>query len=207
MTLRVVGAGMGRTGTHSLKLALERLVAEPCYHMFECIERPEHMLLWTAAAQGDSPDWDELFSGYGAAVDFPASAFWPELVQAYPDALILLSVRDTEGWWRSASETIFPAVLSQPQGPFRDMLDALWSARFTLAVDDESAAKAAYEAFNDRVRAEAPPERLLEWHPGDGWGPICAALGLPVPDEPFPHANTKAEFWELRADRLEPGRG
>ena len=190
---------MPRTGTNSLKLALERLLGEPCYHMFECFQRPEHMPLWTRAAQGDPPDWDELLSGYGAAIDFPPAAFWPELMGAYPEALILLSVRDTDGWWISASQTVFPFVLAMPPGPLREMIDALWSARFTLAVEDEQAAKAAFEKFNEQVRAEVPPERLLEWRPGDGWEPICAALEVPVPSESFPHVNTTMEFLETRA--------
>jgi hypothetical protein len=199
MSVRVVGAGLGRTGTNSLKLALERLLGEPCYHMFECYRRPEHMPVWTAAAGGDTPDWDELLSGYGAAIDFPPAAFWPELMRAFPEALILLSVRDTNEWWTSASRTIFPAVLAMPPGPVREMIEALWSSRFTLAVEDEHAAKAAFETFNAQVRAGVPAERLLEWRPGDGWEPICAALELPVPPEPFPHVNTTREFLETRA--------
>jgi hypothetical protein len=205
MTLRVVGAGMGRTGTNSLKLALERLLGKPCYHMFECLEHPEHMPIWTRAARGDLPNWDELLAGYGAAVDFPPAAFWPELMRAYPDALILLSVRDSDDWWKSASRTIFPSVLAMPPGPLREMIDALWSARFTLAIDDEQAATKAFETFNDRVRAGVPPERLLEWRPGDGWEPLCAALELAVPPEPFPHVNTAEEFWESLPARLPPG--
>jgi hypothetical protein len=190
---------MGRTGTNSLKLALERLLGEPCYHMFECVERPEHMPLWTAAARGDLPNWDRLLSGYGAAIDFPPAAFWPELMRAYPEALILLSVRDSDDWWRSASRTIFPTVLAMRPGPEREMIEALWSNRFTHDVENESSAKAAFEKFNAEVRAGVPRERLLEWRPGDGWEPICRALELPVPAEPFPHVNTTAEFLETRA--------
>jgi hypothetical protein len=189
---------MGRTGTNSLKLALERLLGEPCYHMFECYERPEHMPLWTAAARGDFPDWGQLLSGYGAAIDFPPAAFWPELMRAYPEALILLSVRDTDDWWRSASKTIFPTVRAMPPGPVREMIEALWSNRFTLDIENEEAAKSAFEEFNDEVRESVPPERLLEWRPGDGWEPICNALGLPVPHEPFPHVNTTKEYLETR---------
>jgi hypothetical protein len=205
MTLRVVGAGLGRTGTNSLKLALESLLGEPCYHMFECFERPEHMPLWTAAAQGDIPEWDHLLSGYGAAIDFPPAAFWPELMRAYPKALILLSVRDTDDWWKSASRTIFPTVLAMPPGPRREMIDAFWSSRFTLAIEDERAAKAAFEKWNDQVRAGVPPERLLEWRPGDGWELLCSALELPVPPEPFPHVNTTKEFLANRAPGTQAG--
>jgi hypothetical protein len=170
--------------------------------MFELLQRLEHAPIWAAAAHGELPDWDALFAGHGAAVDYPAAAFWPELMEAYPDALILLSVRDTEDWWRSASRTVFPSVRELPPGRLRDMMEALWSTRFTMAFDDEQAARASFEAHNERVRRGVPRERLLEWRPGDGWEPICRALDLPVPDEPFPHVNTTADFLEQISQRL-----
>src|SRR5262245_3217336 len=104
MSLRVVGAGLGRTGTMSLKIALERLLGAPCYHMIEVFQHPEHVAFWHEAALGRMPDWDQLFAGYAAAVDWPSAAFWPELMEAYPDALVVLSVRDTQSWWQSAHE-------------------------------------------------------------------------------------------------------
>jgi hypothetical protein len=107
---------------------------------------------------------------------------------------VLLSVRDADAWWRSASDTIFPASRKTPPGEWRDMVEALFAMRFTSRLDDRDAAVAAYEAHNDRVRREVPSGRLLEWRTGDGWGPLCAALRLPVPDEPFPHVNTTADF-------------
>ncbi len=194
MTLRVVGAGLGRTGTMSLKLALERLLGGPCYHMAEVFTHPQHVPLWTAAARGEMPDWPALFDGYRAAVDWPVAAFWPEVSAAFPDALVLLSVRDPQSWWESASQTIFPAIARQPPGPWRDMVDALFAARFTTALDDPAACMAELERHNARVRAAVPARRLLEWRAGDGWAPLCAALGVPVPDEPFPRTNTKDEF-------------
>ena len=107
MTLRVVGAGLGRTGTLSLKLALEKLLGGPCYHMAEVFAHPEHVPVWHAAARGEPVDWRALFAGYRAGVDWPQGSFWPEIAQAFPDALVLLSVRDADSWWQSASETIF----------------------------------------------------------------------------------------------------
>jgi len=196
MTLRVVGAGLGRTGTLSLKLALERLLGGSCYHMFEVFRHPEHVPLWTAACRGELPDWERLFEGYAATVDWPSGAFWPELIEAFPDALVLLSTRDPDDWWRSASRTIFPRTLELEPGPWREMVETLWAERFTMPVTDEAAVKAAFLDHNARVRAEVPAGRLLEWSPGDGWEPICAALGCPVPDVPFPHRNTTAEFLE-----------
>ncbi|HSI71633.1 MAG TPA: sulfotransferase, partial [Fimbriimonas sp.] len=110
MALKVVGAGLGRTGTHSLKLGLEKLLGAPCYHMAEVFERPQDVPVWHQAALGNMPDWDKFLAGYAAEVDWPSSAFWDELSQAYPESLILLSVRDPESWWESASQTIFGGI-------------------------------------------------------------------------------------------------
>ena len=200
MTLRVVGAGVGRTATMSLKHALERLLGEPCYHMFEVLEHPDHIPAWHGATFGDMPDWHELFDGFAAAVDWPASAFWPELSEAFPEAVVLLSVRDPHEWWRSADETIFPGVRAEaPTDPphmvqWHEMVREMMRSRFTEAIDDPVAAMRAFERHNDLVRETVPADRLVEWQPGDGWGPICAALDVPVPDEPFPHRNSTEEF-------------
>jgi hypothetical protein len=202
VTLRVVGAGVGRTGTTSLRIALKRLLGAPSYHMFEVFKRPEHVPLWHAAARGAMPDWRVLLEGYGAAVDWPASAFWPELAAAFPEALVLLSVRDAESWWRSADATIFPNIQRKPPAdpPFmadwHAMVLDVMATRFTAELADREAAVAAFEAHNARVRASIPEERLLEWQPGDGWEPLCERLGVAVPDEPFPRANTRTEFLE-----------
>jgi len=197
MTLKVVGAGLGRTGTHSLKLALERLLDEPCYHMLEVFEHPEHVGPWHQAALGSMPDWDQLFTGYGASVDWPAAAFWQEEAQAFPDALILLSTRDSAGWWRSCDNTIFE-VFRRADDNMPDEWTAMIHELFRRFADgdvlDEATAIAAYERHDAHVRDTAPPDRLLEWHPGDGWEPLCAALGIDVPDEAFPHVNSTADF-------------
>jgi hypothetical protein len=197
MPLKVVGAGLGRTGTHSLKLALERLLGEPCYHMIEVFGHPEHVGLWHQAALGAMPDWDKLFTGYGEAVDWPAAAFWQEQAEAFPDAVILLSTRDSAGWWRSCDNTIFE-VFRRADDDMPDewtaMIRELFRRFLGGDVLDEKIAIDAYERHNEHVRATAPPDRLLEWHPGDGWEPICRALGVEVPNEPFPHVNSTAEF-------------
>lgn len=194
--MKVVGAGLGRTGTNSLKLALERLLGEPCYHMIEVFAHPEHVAMWHQAAVGDMPNWDELFAGYGAAVDWPAAAYWKPQSEAYPDALILLSTRDSESWWKSCDNTIFQVFRSADEKMPSDwtaMVKEMFN-QFAGGRLDKASAIAAFERHNDTVRATAPPDRLLEWHAGDGWEPICRALGVDVPDEPFPHVNTTAEF-------------
>jgi hypothetical protein len=194
MTLRVVGAGLGRTGTMSLKLALERLLGAPCYHMSEVFAHPEHVALWHAAARDEPVDWHALFAGYAAAVDWPAGSFWPEVSAAFPEAILLLSTRSAESWWRSASQTIFPISAKAAGTPWHAMWLELAHRRFTPHLDDREAAIAAYERHNADVRARAPKQRLLEWTAQDGWGPLCRALGAPVPDEPFPHANSTEDF-------------
>jgi Sulfotransferase domain len=194
MSLRVVGAGLGRTGTMSLKLALERLLGAPCYHMLEVFKRPEHIPVWHAAARNEPVDWQSLFAGYAAAVDWPIGSFWPEVSAAFPDAVILLSTRSADSWWKSASETIFPTSARAAGTAWHEMWMELARNRFTPHLDDRAAAVAAYERHNAEVRARAPRARLLEWTARDGWDPLCRALGVAVPDEPFPHANSRAEF-------------
>lgn len=202
MTLRVVGAGLGRTGTHSLQLALQQLLGGRCYHMIEVFGRPDDIPVWHRAAEGTVPDWDALFADFRAAVDWPAAAFWRELSAWSPDALVLLSVReDPDAWWKSARDTIFEASVRPSDDPIfaaqLRMIHALLEHTFTPDWRDEDAAKAAYQRHNDAVRAAVPAERLVEWRPGDGWDPVCAALGLPVPAEPFPHVNSTADFRAL----------
>ena len=206
MPLKVVGAGLGRTGTMSLKQALEQLLGGPCYHMYEVFQHPEHVPMWHDAALGKPVDWDKLFDGYVAAVDWPVGSFWQEVGAHYPDALILLSSRDSEKWWNSANETIFNSIghISDDHLEWHRMIDALMGNRFTPRIDDKEAAISAFEKHNDECRKCAPSHRFLEWQAGDGWEPLCKALNLPVPDAPFPHANSKEEFLErVRAREAE----
>jgi Sulfotransferase domain len=207
-TLRIVGAGLGRTGTNSLKLALEQLLHGRCYHMAEVIERPDDVPVWHAAIRGDQPDWSAFLAGYEAAVDWPACAFWRELAEANPAAAVLLSMRESaEVWWRSFAATIVAALAKplpadRPDWAVRremtvDMLDLT----FTPGWRQREPAIAAYAAHNAAVRAAVPSGRLVEWLPSDGWGPLCAALGVPIPADPFPRSNSTAEF---RADQHAP---
>jgi hypothetical protein len=200
MALQVVGAGLGRTGTHSLKVALEQLLGGPCYHMVEVFGRPDQRDTWATAVRGEEVDWTSFLAPYRATVDWPAAAFWKELSVAAPDAVIVLSTRDSDAWWKSASETIF-AVLARGASPDDEagreelaMIEGLIEQRFTPDWQERAGAIAAYEAHNAQVRAEAPPGRLVEWQPGDGWAPLCAALGLAEPSEPFPHLNSTSDF-------------
>lgn len=206
MALRVIGAGLGRTGTTSLKLALERLLGGPCYHMFEVFGHPEHVPLWHAAARGEPTDWETLFRGYRAAVDWPAAGFWKELAGLHPDSLVVLSLRDPESWWESADATILPAIRELPDDA--SAFGREWHAMVTEVIEntfagdprDRDSSIAAFEAHVAAVRRDCPRGRLLEWRVEEGWKPLCDALGVPVPEEPFPRANTR-EDWQARASR------
>ena len=196
MELAVVGAGVGRTGTHSLKLALEQLLDAPCHHMLEILGDPAQVPAWIDAIEGRPVDWSAMLAPYGAIVDWPGGAFWRELSAANPNALVLLSVRDPEAWYRSASNTIFLSFehMTPELAPWLGEVRKLLHDRFSDRFDDPTAMIDAFVRHNDAVRAEVPPERLLEWNLGDGWDPICERLGLPVPLEPFPVTNSTNEF-------------
>ena len=204
--MRIVGAGLGRTGTHSLKLALERLLGAPCYHMSEVFEHLDHVPVWHAAIRGEQVDWEPVLGGYEATVDWPGAGVWRELAAAYPDAKVLLSTRrDAATWLKSARATILDngpenKMEDDPAMPgFSPMVRDMFE-RFDPGWRDDAAAMAAYDRHNDEVRREVAPERLVEWQPGAGWAPLCEALGVATPEEDFPHVNTTAEFREHMQD-------
>ncbi len=170
--------------------------------MTEVFGRPDDVAAWQSAVDGVMPDWDVLLAEYAAAIDWPASAFWRELSTAYPDAIVLLSVRDSPAvWWRSADATVLE-VLRRPgeragSEAWTRMAEGLVHTELGEDWDDATRAMAAYERHNAEVRASVPADRLVEWWPGDGWAPLALALDVPVPDEPFPHNNSTAEFREM----------
>ena len=205
--MRIVGAGLGRTGTLSLKLALERLLGQPCYHMLEVFEHLDHVPTWHAAYRGEQVDWQSILGPYDAIVDWPGAGLWRQLSATYPDALVLLSTRaDAATWLKSARATIMNSgpenkLEDDPAMPgFGPMVRDMFGA-FEPNWRDDDAAMAAYDRHNEEVRREVPGSRLVEWQPGDGWAPLCAALGVDVPDEDFPHVNSTEEFVGRHAER------
>lgn len=203
MALKVIGAGLGRTGTVSLKRALEHLGVGRCYHMIEVFEHPEHVPLWMSAAQG-KPDWDTLFADYGASSDYPACLFWRQLAQHFPSAKVILSVRDANDWFESTQETIF-----SPQNE-RAWADSPIGAVMRLLhgegqdPHDRAAMIASFERHNQEVISALPRERLLIYRAEQGWEPLCRFLDLAIPQEPFPHANTRADFKAMLAAASNP---
>ena len=214
MTLRIIGAGLGRTGTLSLKLALEQLGAGPCYHMMEVAAHPEHSAIWLAADRGESVDWQQIFAGYSSAVDWPACAFWHELLAAYPDARVILTLRDGESWYASFRETILTRVENLPPiaSPAMRALyelgnEIILRRTFRGSAADMSRAIEIFDAHNASVLAAVETRRLLVYDIADGWEPLCRFLGLPVPQSAFPNVNPRAEFSSALRERLGgPGR-
>jgi hypothetical protein len=202
--LKVIGAGFGRTGTLSLKLALEQLGYVKCHHMVEVFRSQGQGHMWKAIADGETPDWNKVFDGFQSSVDFPSSIFYRELAEKYPHAKVVLTVRSSDSWYKSASETIFAIGKATPGwlrnvaphlGRIFHMHDKLlWERTFDRKTDDPKYAKRVYERHNAAVKAAIPADRLLVYEVKDGWGPLCAFLGKPVPETPFPNVNDTAEF-------------
>lgn len=212
--MKVIGAGFGRTGTMSLKAALERLGFGPCYHMSEIFEHPEHAARWVAAAKGEVSDWEDVLGGYESTTDWPGCAFWRELMVAYPEAKVLLNVRDPERWYTSV-ESSFLAMRRQLQpGQMPPLPPAqLEMMRLIMggtlggdepfeALEDKDHAIDVFLKHNEAVRQGVPADRLLEYEVKQGWEPLCAFLGVEVPAEPFPHLNDSASFQKMVAERL-----
>lgn len=197
--LKVIGAGLPRTGTHSQMIALETVLHGECLHMRKFPGHPFDLGEDWRAALADQPvQWSQLLTGYVAAVDWPASLFWKELLAAFPDALVLLSRRDSaETWWQSAKATILPVArmaLAPDWKEGHDLLSLLERFTGTREWDDPDVLKAAYERHNGEVRKSVPANQLLEWQAEEGWTPLCHALNLPIPDEPFPWVNRRSEW-------------
>jgi Sulfotransferase domain len=194
----VIGAGFGRTGTLSLKVALERLGFGPCAHMLPLIGDEERSALFARAAGGDRASLDRALEGCRSTVDWPGAYFWRELVEQYPDAKVVLTVRDPEQWYESARRTIAAATgLPTPPGmaAFRDCCDAtVWEGTFHGRFGDRTYAIKVFTDHLEEVRRTVPAGRLLEYRVGDGWEPLCAFLGVPVPTGEFPRLNDAAAF-------------
>lgn len=215
--MRLIGAGLPRTGTLSQKVALEMLGLKPCYHMVNVLGDLDQAQLWRRALDGEAI-WPEAFDGFAATVDWPGSFFYKELVDFYPDAKVLLSIRDAEAWERSMRETIwglfYGDMLIRDMSRARcrvdskwrsyiEMMEEMWLQSGLIAQGAETtpdSMKSAMERFNAEVQESVPPERLLVWAVNDGWEPLCDFLDLPIPDTPFPHLNDSKVFAERIID-------
>lgn len=202
MSLRVIGAGFGRTGTMSLKLALEQLGFGPCHHMEEVLKNPAQLPFWQAAAAGQPVDWDAAFAGYGAMVDWPGCNYWRELAAHWPEAKVIVSVRPEDAWWESFSATIGTLLGMREQIPVPHVRATLEMGAATVArafdpPTDREAALTAYRRRTAEVRAALPADRVLVFDVAEGWAPLCAFLEVPVPNNAFPRTNSTDDFWRL----------
>jgi hypothetical protein len=204
MPLKVIGSGLGRTGTLSLKAALEHIGFGPCHHMVEVFMQPESMGWWIDAGEG-RPDWDKIFKGFSAVVDYPGCIFFRQLAEHFPDAKVLHSTRDPDDWFDSTQATIFapgsPAI--DGEGPMVRFFDVLFRSRFGDKVHDRQFMTDYYRRHEAEVLATIPAERLLVFRATDGWEPLCRFLGVPVPPEPYPRTNTREAFLGRRAGLTE----
>ena len=206
MSLKVIGVGLGRTGTASLKVALEQLGIGRCYHMGEVPQNQGHIDLWIQAAAGN-PNWDKLFEHYSATTDYPACNFWRELTDYYPSAKVLLSVRDANRWFESTQETIFAPRFREVMRPtpFGTLCEkAVWPD-FKDRIDDREFMVSYFERRVEEIKRVIPKDRLLVYEVKQEWGPLCEFLELPVPDEPFPRINSRDETKRLLESVLAGG--
>jgi len=199
MTLKIIGAGFGRTGTYSLKSALETLGFGPCHHMSEVIGDPNQIGLWSDVVAG-KPDYERIFADFGSAVDFPVSAYWQEVLAATPDARIILSHRDPEDWYASFSQTILPLIMDKSAWPdhlvqWLELIEKVIIGKALGGRTDRNGILAAYRENEKAAMAQAKTGRGLVFRASDGWGPLCAFLDVDIPDMPYPKTNPRADFF------------
>lgn len=208
--MKIIGAGFGRTGTMSLKAALEQLGAAPCFHMIDLVRDPAPLPYWQAAASGEQVDWRAALDGWEASVDWPGCTYWEEMAEVWPDAPILLTVRDPEAWYRSTLNSIHAAKEAAAAGELEGntenppppevmamISDLIWNGTFHGRFLEKEYALEVFDRHIADVKAKAPADRLVVYEIGQGWEPLADALGVPVPDAPFPHLNDTASFRQM----------
>lgn len=202
MVMQVIGAGVGRTGTYSLRLAIDQLGLGPCHHMEAVLHNiPVQVPLWSAAVNGQ-PDWDAIYDGFRSAVDWPTARFFRELNNVFPTAKFVLTHRSPESWADSFSATIYELIRQRDQAPgemkqWLEMVNVVTTQTGFPDNLDRQGLIDAFVAHNEAVKSVIPADRLLVYQVKEGWGPLCEFLGVAIPDEPFPRTNHREEFWEL----------
>lgn len=212
MALQVLGSGLGRTGTFSLKLALEELGFSKCYHMYELFQNPSGLKYFKQAERGERVNWDELFRGYKSAVDYPVAKYYKQIMEVYPDVKVIHTTRDPESWFKSISNTIFPVTQPSFAKKLKTIISLPFSSKlrqkFPIFIyngklvrsefgNDLSNKQEIIRRFiqrNEEVTSKVPKDNLLIFNAKDGWEPLCSFLNIPVPDKPFPKTNTTDEF-------------
>jgi len=204
VALKIIGAGFGRTGTNSLKLALEILESQPCHHMLEVLPCENQIKWFHEKAHGKTVIWDEVFENYGSAVDWPSSAYYKELADHYPDSKVILSIRDPDNWYDSTKETIYFVsteipkwllFLSSKKRQIYEMIKkTIWQGVFDGKFEDREYAVNVFKKHIKKVKSAIPEDRLLIHEAKEGWEPLCEFLGKPVPNQPYPRVNEANTF-------------
>lgn len=208
--LEIINTGLGRTGTTSLKVALDRLGLGPGHHMFDIVGDEEQLKQWEAiVCDGQDPDWEAVFDGYTSAVDGPSAVYYPQIMEAFPQAKVILTTRDEERWYRSTHDTLYQFALRSTATPpppgsaqarlYRVTSTMIWDGLFGGRFFDKEHAIEVFRDHNRRVIDHVDPENLLVYDVEQGWGPLCAFLGVAAPAEEFPHANDSASMRERMA--------
>lgn len=207
--LEVFGAGVGRTGTHSLKKALEQLGFGPCHHMLHMLEDPDSIPYWERAATGESMDWQKVYAGFRSSVDWPGARYWQEITETFPEAKVILTLRDPDSWYESARNSIYKAAHAPAPPNAGEVynrvvdvgLNTVWRGIFDGRFIDKEWAQRLFLQHNDAVIRGVSKDRLLIFEVSQGWEPLCEFLGVPVPDTPFPRSNDRAQFSNMVKER------
>lgn len=219
MSIQVIGAGMGRTGTMSLKHALEELGYKKCHHMIEVMQDKSQLQYWNAMEKNRTADYEAMLQGYTSIVDFPGSLYYKELMQKYPDAKVILTVRNPEDWYRSCRDTIYnlpgglKRIMMKFIGFFKpdvahvanvfDYVDlSIWNGLFKGKFEDKEFAIKIFNEWTEEVKRSVPPEKLLIFQAKEGWKPLCDFLGKPIPETSYPNTNNTAEFLERKKNKF-----
>ena len=209
--MKVIGAGFGRTGTMTLKAALEELGAGPCYHMVDALwGDTSRVPLWQAAANGEDVDWQAVFAGFDSTVDWPGCTFYEPLMEVFPEAKVLLTVRDPDAWYESVKNSIYATLIAGRKGElaggtntppspeaFAMISSLIWEGTFHGRFEDRAYAIDMFNRHNEEVRRKVPAERLVVHEVKEGWRPLAKMLGVEEPATPFPRLNDKTAFREM----------
>jgi len=216
MAIKIIGAGFPRTGTMTLKTALEILGFNKTYHYKDLIADSKKLRFWLELENTGQTDFDALFKGFEATVDFPGYPYYKILLKKYPDAKVILTKRDFEKWyestyktiWKSARKPIIDRLKLFIRKLFNKNLRAIFKCikfmrrvylkdQFNNNFSSKAHAKNIFFKHIEEVITYVPKKQLLVYDVSEGWEPLCHFLEIPIPNQAFPHLNKKEHFHEM----------